>query len=77
MAEGDVLEHHQEDKRLNNPNQVIENGVEEEPSFSDPEDFIDDVSDKGEFLPAGVVISFLVDLFFYYRTPRRHSKYQT
>jgi hypothetical protein len=58
MAEGDVLDHHQEDKRISNlnSNQVIENGVEEEPSFSDPEDFIDDVSDKGEFLPAGVVI---------------------
>ena len=27
-----------------------ENGLEEEPDFSDPEDFIDDISDEGRLL---------------------------
>ena len=28
---------------------ILENGLHEEPDFSDPEDFVDDISDEGMF----------------------------
>ncbi len=30
-------------------NAVVENGVEEEPTFSDPEDYVDDISEDGRY----------------------------
>lgn len=52
MAEGDVLSqlnsNHRNDSSTEN---IVENGFQEEPDFSDPEDYDDDVSDSGKPSP--------------------------
>lgn len=46
MAEDRDLDHADANKTPTTLNMNFENGVEE-PNFSDPEDFVDDVSDEG------------------------------
>ena len=45
MAEGEVLNKDNVDE---NKDYIIENGHENEPDFSDPEDFIDEITDEGK-----------------------------
>lgn len=46
MAEDRDLDHSDANKSPDTINMNFENGVEE-PDFSDPEDFVDDVTDEG------------------------------
>ncbi|RWS15335.1 Eukaryotic translation initiation factor 3 subunit B-like protein [Dinothrombium tinctorium] len=51
MAEGELIANESgEKKEENSTNALLENGIEEEPSFSDPEDFVDDIKDE-ELVP--------------------------
>lgn len=34
-------------ERSDSMNQVVENGYNEEPNFSDPEDYVDDITNEG------------------------------
>lgn len=49
MAEGEVLNKDNVDENKDsNIKNIIENGHENEPDFSDPEDFIDEITDEGK-----------------------------
>lgn len=49
MAEGEVLNKDNVDENKDsNIKNIIENGHENEPDFSDPEDFVDEITDEGK-----------------------------
>ena len=47
MAEEDLISGDQQINGKTNLTSVIENGFYDEPDFSDPEDFVDDITDEG------------------------------
>lgn len=51
MAEEDLNCGDQQINNKSDQNSVLQNGFHEEPDFSDPEDFVDDITDEGKADP--------------------------